>query len=205
VLVASVMLTTALSPGAGFDALYPVRVVAVAATLWALRGAYGPWRWPWRGAWSWPAVAIGVVVFAVWLALEPSHAAPAASADVAAGLARLPRGLAAGWLLLRVVGSVVTAPVAEELAFRGYLPRRLIAADFTTVAPGRFTWVSFLVSSAAFGVLHGRFLAGTIAGLFYALALYRRGRLGDAVLAHAVTNALIASAVLATGAWSLWG
>jgi hypothetical protein len=30
------------------------------------------------------------------------------------------------------------------------------------------------------------------------------GRLGDAVLAHAVTNALIVAYVLATGTWSLW-
>jgi membrane protease YdiL (CAAX protease family) len=56
----------------------------------------------------------------------------------------------------------------------------------------------------AFGALHGRWLAGTLAGLCYALALYRRGRLGDAVLAHATTNALIAADVLATGTWSLW-
>ena len=34
------------------------------------------------------------------------------------------------WLIFRLVGSVVTVPVAEELAFRGYLTRRAIAADF---------------------------------------------------------------------------
>jgi hypothetical protein len=38
----------------------------------------------------------------------------------------------------------------------------------------------------------------------YALVLYRRGELGDAIAAHAITNALIAAYVLAIGAWTLW-
>jgi CAAX prenyl protease-like protein len=108
------------------------------------------------------------------------------------------------WLVFRVVGSVVTVPLAEELAFRGYLPRRLQAADFEAVPLGRFTGLSFLASSVLFGLLHGRWLAGTLAGMFYALALYRRRDLAEPVLAHAVTNALIAAHVLATGNWSLW-
>jgi membrane protease YdiL (CAAX protease family) len=38
----------------------------------------------------------------------------------------------------------------------------------------------------------------------YALALYRRGQLGDAVIAHMTTNALIALFVLTQAKWSLW-
>jgi membrane protease YdiL (CAAX protease family) len=57
---------------------------------------------------------------------------------------------------------------------------------------GRFTWLSFVVSSVAFGLLHGRWLAGTLTGMAYAAALYRRGRIGEAVYAHMTTNALIA-------------
>jgi CAAX prenyl protease-like protein len=65
--------------------------------------------------------------------------------------------------------------------------------------------VSFLVSSVLFGALHGRWLAGTVAGMFYAWAMYRRGRLADAVVAHATTNALIAADVLILGYWNYWG
>jgi hypothetical protein len=32
----------------------------------------------------------------------------------------------------------------------------------------------------------------------------RRGSLGDAVVAHATTNGLLAAYVLATGAWAFW-
>jgi len=50
----------------------------------------------------------------------------------------------------------------------------------------------------------GRWLAGTVAGMFYAWALYRRGRAGDAIIAHGTTNALIAADVLILGNWNLW-
>ena len=42
------------------------------------------------------------------------------------------------------------------------------------------------------------------AGVLYAYAQKRRGLLSDAIVAHAVTNALIAMQVLFAGHWSLW-
>ncbi len=184
----------------GFDGLYPGRVLAASVVLWAFRGDYAGVR----RTWSWPAVAIGGFAFLPWMALERATIAGDAGATLAAGLAALSPAGAAAWLAFRVAGSVVTVPLAEELAFRGYLTRRLIADDFEGVRPGRFTWSSFLVSSALFGALHGRWVAGTLAGMLYASALYRRGELADAVLAHATTNALIAVYVLAKASWSLW-
>ena len=82
--------------------------------------------------------------------------------------------------------------------------RRLIAADFESVSFQRFTALSFIGSSLLFGALHSRLLAGSLAGAVYALVLYRRGEMSDAIVAHATTNALLAACVLATGAWSLW-
>ena len=73
------------------------------------------------------------------------------------------------------------------------------------LSTARFTWPSFLVSSVLFGAPHGRWLAGTIAGMFYAWALYRWGRVDDAILARAITNALLAADVLILGHWELWG
>jgi len=40
--------------------------------------------------------------------------------------------------------------------------------------------------------------------MLYAAAVYRRGSLADAVIAHATTNALLAAYVLTTGSWWLW-
>jgi len=197
VLVATSMVTDALT--GMVDWLYPIRVLTTGIALWLYRRHYAGLL---RG-WSWPAVGVGGVAFVVWVALEPIPP-PGGVAELAEGLAGLPPGLAAAWLCARVVGSVVIVPLAEELAFRGYLTRRLQTDDFESVPLGRFTWFSFLASSTLFGALHGHWLAGTLAGMLYALALYHRGRLADPVLAHAVTNALIAAFVLATGTWAFW-
>ncbi len=197
-IVAVTMITGAFT--VGFDAYYPLRVLAAAGALYYFRGAYAELR----RIPSWQSVAVGVGTFAVWMALEPFNRVDGANTSLAAELAQLPNAGAAAWLAFRVVGTVITGPIAEELAFRGYLIRRLVDSDFTTVRPGRFTWLSFVVSSMLFGALHGRWLAGTLAGMAYALTLYRRGEIVDAIVAHATTNALIAGLVLATGSWSPW-
>ncbi len=197
------MICGAFSSSSGFDRFYAARVLAAAGVLWCFRRTYAAWRW----TWNWPALAIGVLAFGLWMALEfaaPQSASSGSEDVLAAGLLSMPREWAAVWLVFRIVGAVVTVPLAEELAFRGYLLRRLVATDFEPVPYDRFTWVSFLASSVLFGLVHGRWLAGTLAGMLYAVAVYRRGRLSDAVLAHATTNALIAAYVVTSGNWSLW-
>jgi CAAX prenyl protease-like protein len=108
------------------------------------------------------------------------------------------------WILFRIVGAVVVVPIAEELAFRGYLLRKLVAADFEKVPATRFTWFSFVASSVLFGLMHQSWLAGTIAGAAFAMAVYHRGRLSDAVVAHMTANALIAATAIGFGWWDLW-
>ena len=138
----------------------------------------------------------------IWMLLEPN--VDSSKTALSQGLAELTSGSAAVWLVFRVLGSVITVPLAEELAFRGYLIRKLIAKDFENVPLGQFTWFSFLLTSVLFGLLHERWFAGTLAGMGYALALYHRRQLGDAVIAHMTTNALIAIFVLTQARWSLW-
>lgn len=193
-ILATAMLTQVVSTG--FDALYPLRVIACAVPLWLHRGRLGTLGWN-GSAW---AIPVGIAIFAMWMLLER----PATASPTAAGLAGLPAGASIAWLALRTVGSVVTVPIAEELAFRGYLLRKLCATDFERVPLDRFTWLSFVASSFLFGALHGRWLAGTVAGMIFALTLYRRGRLADPIVAHATANALIAITVLVGGRWNLW-
>jgi exosortase E/protease (VPEID-CTERM system) len=199
-IVATAMLTGAFSTGT-FDALYPLRVVVAAMMLWSFRTVYREWRW----TWSWHAVALGIGVFFLWMALEPAATTETPDSDLGTILAGMPAGAAGTWLAFRAFGAIVTVPIVEELAFRGYLLRRFVAADFEGVSPRRFSAPAFLISSVLFGAMHSRLLAGTLAGMAYALALQRRGELCDAVVAHATTNAVLAAYVLATGAWSLWG
>src|SRR5262249_4925626 len=138
---------------------------------------------------------------ALWIGLEPlarSTAAPVALMQAATGVRAL-------WIVFRVLGAVVTVPLEEEIAFRGFLMRRFQSVDFESVSSRQFSWAAFLLSSTAVGLLHGeRWIAGIMAGMIYGLVMMRRGRIGEAVVAHAVTNALVAAWVLATGNWQLW-
>jgi exosortase E/protease (VPEID-CTERM system) len=179
-----------------FEWLYGLRIVAVAITLWIYRATYKSIDW----RFDWTAPAAGLLIFALWLALDRSGPGPMPPELAAASsTARI------SWILLRVIGATVTVPIAEELAFRGFLLRRFISPEFEAVSFRAFSWFALLASSVLFGLLHGqRWLAGTIAGLVFALVVTRRGRLGNAIIAHATANALIAAAVLMFHRWNLW-
>jgi len=108
--------------------------------------------------------------------------------------------------LVWLYGEVKTPPFSRAARIEaGFLLRRLVAEDFETVTFGRCNWQALLISSMAFGALHGsRWIAGTLAGLLYGFAAIRKGKLGDAVVAHAVTNAILAAYVLIFNQWQLW-
>jgi CAAX prenyl protease-like protein len=134
------LLATSLVTGVfsnGFDWFYPVRVLGTAAVIWFF----------WRkrltrlhlaGIWSGSAITIGVAVFVVWLGLEMALGNTDTGSVIPGSLAEMPAGLATAWLIFRILGSVITVPIAEELAFRGYTLRRLISSDFDKISP-RFT------------------------------------------------------------------
>jgi exosortase E/protease (VPEID-CTERM system) len=197
-ILASAMLSRAVS--SGFEWLYPIRLFAAAAALWAFRRKLAALDW----RWGWPALALGSLVFLLWLGLDRVFG-PRFGNAMPSELAAWSAAARLGWLASRVLAAVVTVPIAEELAFRGFLLRRLISSDFESIGFRTFTYVSLFASSLAFGLLHGRlWMAGALAGLIYAFALLRRGRIGDAVAAHAATNALLAAWVLCFHQWHLW-
>ena len=190
------MLTHALT--IDFDFLYPLRVIAALATLMYFRRDLASFAW----SPSLSAIALGTLVWVLWLGL--ARGGDAGADGFVGGLRQLSPLESMLWVTFRILGGVVTVPIAEELAFRGYLLRKFVASNFEAVSPREFTWVSFVASSLLFGVLHQEWLAGTIAGMILAYAVYRRGRLADAIYAHATANALLAAYVLITGHWSLW-
>ena len=144
---------------------------------------------------AWIAPLVGLLLAGVWVVAELVRGrgiATAAAGDSMAALAT------------RIATAIVIAPIAEELAFRGFLARRLSTRAFDELAPSRISIAAVVVSSVAFGLLHQRPVVSTLAGACYALLFRRRGRLADAVVAHAVTNAALVVVAALTGAWDLW-
>lgn len=176
---------------------YLLPVLAGALALWHYRRAFAAldWRFSWRG------VTAGVGVFLLWTLaanwLRPGDPTPSIPATAEQPWSTL-------WVLGRILGSVFIIPIVEELAYRGYLLRRLVARDFTVV---RFEGVGpwpVIVSAAVFGAAHGTMWPpAVVAGLAYGVLVTRSGRIGEAICAHATTNGLIAAAALFGNPWGL--
>jgi exosortase E/protease (VPEID-CTERM system) len=192
-------LTSNAFPESGFDHVYPFRVLAALAALWCFRHKYRELDWKW----SWWAVGVGVVVFLLSMGLDLVDKG-AHPTTLAGKLSIWPAGWRITWLAVRVAGAVIVVPFVEELAFRGYLMRLIGGVEFDEQGYARCSWWAVITTSILFGLLHGRWLADTLAGLAYALVVRRRGKLCDAIVAHAVTNLLTAETVLIAGFWWLW-
>ena len=195
VLLSATIVTSALT--ITVDWWYPLRVVVTACALYFLWHHYR--SIPFRVTWF--AVAMGVLVFLLWLLLVPDD--PVASALTHQQLHEAPTGLLIAWLVLRTVGAVVTVPLAEELAFRGYLFELMGTGDNAS-SSRRVPWLALIISSVLFGLMHSVWLAGLLAGAAYGLVRCHRGNVADAFVAHATTNGLLSAYVLSTGNWSQW-
>jgi exosortase E/protease (VPEID-CTERM system) len=195
-ILAAGMISTAAS--GAFEWLYSLRLLAAAAALWCFRRSYSHLNWNFGMG----APLTGLAVFLIWIAADRITTSPVA---MPAMLAAAPAGFRLGWIVLRALGAIVTVPLAEELAFRGFLLRRFTTADFDSISLKSTTWIALAGSSLLFGLMHGgRWGVATLAGLMFGLLVRRTGRIGDAVAAHAFTNTLLAIWVLGFGHWQLW-
>ena len=144
-LMASSIVASAFAPADQW--LYTLKVVAVGATLWWFRDVYSSLI----SSVSPVSVAAGLIIGVLWIATDPNLDA---ETPLGPWLASLPASLAFLWLAIRAFGSVVLVPIAEELAFRGYLYRALSFMRFEALGPVEFRWFALIASSLAFGILH---------------------------------------------------
>lgn len=174
-------------PAAG----YPLRVAIMLGAVLPFAAYYLQLTWRLDPF----ALGVGALVGLAWI--WAYGGADAASDEIAVMLAGTGGAAALGWVVLRVFGTVALVPLIEEAFFRGYLLARLDR--------GGLAWrlAAVAVSTAAFAALHGRWLEAGLAGLAFAWVFLRRRRLGDAVLAHAAANLVVALAALASGDWGL--
>lgn len=183
--------------------LYPVKIAAVVALLWAYRRRYTELAWqPVR----WPtfivACATGVVVLVLWVSLDAAWM----QMGVSAGFNPTGADGRIDWLLvaLRIAGAALVVPVMEELFWRSFLMRWIERHDFLNLIPAAVGLKGVVVSVILFGVEHNLWLAGIVAGIAYSLLYMRTGSLWTAVLAHAVTNGLLGVWVVITANWAYW-
>lgn len=176
--------------------LYGLRVVFVAAALWMFRSFYATIAQRVEPL----SLAAGVAVGVAWIATDPD---PAAGAELGNWILALPMWAAALWLAIRAAGTIIFVPIAEEMAFRGFLHRAIASQRFANATPLVMTIAAFVVTSLLFGAIHQRWLAGMLAGAVYALVMYRTGRMSDPIGAHMASNAVIIAWAITQQQWSL--
>jgi hypothetical protein len=111
-----------------------------------------------------------------------------------------------GFIAVRMAGAVLVVPVMEELFWRDFLWRSIIAPNnFKLAEVGEWDWKAFLVVAGMFATVHGNWwLTAIVWGLMIGALLLWTKSLGACILAHATTNLLLALYVLYTHDWSFW-
>jgi CAAX prenyl protease-like protein len=107
---------------------------------------------------------------------------------------------------MRIIGAVIVVPVMEELFWRDFGWRSILAPnDFKLAQVGEWAWAPFLIISGVFATVHGNWWLTAIGwALMIGLLLVYTKSLGACIVAHATTNALLAAYVLWTKDWSFW-
>jgi hypothetical protein len=166
----------------------------------------------------WAGVLVGLVGIAIWIPLSLAQREYHLTLDWLEGLwqkgrpgfdpyTEISQPLARwSFIAVRLLGLAVLVPVVEELFWRGFLLRWLIAPDWERQPLGQFTPLSFLGVTLLFPLIHPQ--SEALAALLYAALLngliYWKRDLWNCVVAHAVSNLVLGIYVLATKTWALW-
>jgi len=194
--------------GIGPAVAYPARVIAATLVWWWCARRLVSWRL----SRPWTSVLAGVAVFGVWIAPDliwPGYRGFWLFSNSILGEAR--SGASEGlrgdvlFLVFRTAGSALLVPLVEELFWRGWLMRWLIAPRFQEIPLGAYTARAFWFTALLFASEHGPYWdVGLAAGVIYNAWMVRTRSLADCILAHAVTNAGLAAYVLLAGRWEYW-
>ena len=149
------------------------------------------------------SLAVGFIVFVVWISLDVPWAT---FGGERAGYAPLAPDGAIDWTraVPRLVILVAVVPLMEEIFWRSFLMRWIDKRDFLGLEPRRVSRIAVGLTSGLFAMEHSMWLAGLIAGLAYAGLYITTNNLRAPVVAHAVTNAILGLWILTTGSWHLW-
>ena len=158
------------------------------------------------------SICIGIVVFGIWVAPDflfhgyrelPIFSNGIFGHAVSTMTAAQKTDLFS--LTFRVLISVVAVPILEELFWRGWMMRWLIDRHFENVALGTYLPFAFWMVALLFASEHGPYWeVGLLAGIIYNWWMIRTRSLWDCIVAHAVTNGLLAWWVISHAQWQYW-
>ena len=188
---------------------YVVKTAVVAALLVALRKYFTKIRWDY---W-WLGGILGVVGVFQWVGMQlwlqshvPQFFKPPSGADLFNPLALRPEWAVWPFVAVRLAGAVLVVPVMEELFWRDFAWRQVVAPnDFKLARVGEWDWKAFVIVPLIFALVHGNWWLTAVVWAFMigGLLLYTRS-LGACIVMHAVTNLLLGAYVLRYHDWAFW-
>jgi uncharacterized protein len=190
-----------------YAAGYVVKTIATAVALRILWRRYTLIRWNAIGL----GVLVGIVGTAQWIGMQLWLQRRFAFFQSAGGafnpeshFPELHQRVA--FISVRLIGAVLVVPVMEELFWRDYLWRQIIAPnDFKLAKVGEWSLAAFLSVAVVFSTVHGNWwLTAIVWGLLIGLLLVYTKSLGSCIVAHAVTNLLLGIYVLVYHDWAFW-
>jgi|GEM_PF-3182061 len=106
---------------------------------------------------------------------------------------------------IRLLGLCLVIPIAEEFFARGFLMRYIEDIDWDQIPLGEATWKG-LAGIIVYGAMtHPGEIVAAVAWFGLITWMYLKTKnIWDCVVAHSITNALLAAFVIATGTWELW-
>ncbi len=192
---------------AAYPASYVLKTFLVAFVLFLCRRHYTSIRW---NGW-WLGALLGVVGIVQWVAMQhwlQRHVSWFQPAEHPFDPTQAFSSPAARWsfIAVRLIGATLLVPVMEELFWRDFLWRTIVAPnDFKLAAVGEWDWKAFLIVPCAFALVHGNWWLTAIVWAFLigGLLVWTRS-LGACIVMHAVTNLLLGLHVLRTHEWYFW-
>lgn len=181
---------------------YLAKTLAGAWLVWEMRPFVAEMRW----AFSWAAVAVGVGIFVMWVGLDPFYSKFSAVGATGNPNDIFGTGSPLAWffIAIHVLGMTFVVPPLEEVFYRSFAYRFIARPDFLSVPLNRFLPLPFIATAVIFGFSHNEWLAGILCGAAYQWLVLRKNRLGDAMVAHAITNFLLGAWIVWQGAWHFW-
>ncbi|HYE33386.1 MAG TPA: CAAX prenyl protease-related protein [Methylomirabilota bacterium] len=183
--------------------IYAAKTVLGAGLLW--------WVWPvakeMRWTFSWAGLLVGVVIAGLWIGLEPFYPHFGRGGKPWNPFADFGERSALAWFFVsvRLLAVTLVVPPLEEVFYRSFLYRYISKPDFESVPLKGVRWPAFLITAALFGAAHpGEWLPGMLCGAAYQALVCWKGRLGDAILAHAVTNLILGIYVVSSRSFQFW-
>jgi len=182
--------------------LYLAKTLAGAWFIFEMRPHVSEMRW----AVSWEAIAVGIVIFVVWVGLDGHYPKfiKSGSTGNPADVFGTRSGLAMFFNIVHILGMTLIVPPLEEVFYRSFVYRYIASPNFLAVPLNRFLPLPFFVTIALFGFSHAEWIPGIICGAAYQWLVIRKNRLGDAMTAHAITNFLLGLYIVKYSQWHFW-